>query len=174
MPAVLNRVGLILLVCAGLLVAGCGGDDSDDSTSGDSTATTTEAAATVSKSAAKREKPKVKPPKGAPPKQLVEKTLIPGTGAEAKKGDQVTVNYVGVGYKTGIEFDASFDRGEPFSFTLGNGEVIRGWDLGVEGMKVGERRELIIPPNLAYGSEGSGVIGPNATLVFVIDLIEVS
>lgn len=171
----LKRVGMILLVCAGLLVAGCGDDSSDDSTAaGDSTAATTESSApSSSESAAKREKPKVNPPKGAPPKQLVEKTLIPGDGPEAKKGDEVTVNYVGVGFKSGIEFDASFDRNEPFTFTLGNGEVIRGWDLGVEGMKVGERRELIIPPDLAYGSQGSGVIAPNATLVFVIDLIEV-
>jgi peptidylprolyl isomerase len=173
MPAVLQRAGLILLLCVGLLVAGCGGDDSDDSAA-TSTETTAEAPANDAKSIESREKPKVKPPQGAPPKQLEEKTLIPGTGPEAKKGDQVTVNYVGVGYETGLEFDSSWDRNEPFSFGLGNGEVIRGWDVGIEGMKVGERRELIIPPDLAYGSEGAGTIAPNATLVFVVDLIEVS
>ena len=169
----LKRMGLILMVCAGLLVTGCGdSDSSDDSTaSGDTTATTTEA--TTAEKPPQRKKPKVNPPKGAPPKQLVEKDLIPGTGAEAKSGDEVTVHYVGIGYKTGIEFDSSWDRNEPFTFTLGGGEVIRGWDLGVEGMKVGGRRELIIPPDLAYGSQGNGVIAPNATLVFVVDLLAV-
>ena len=94
-------------------------------------------------------------PSGAPPKQLETKELEEGTGAEAKAGDKVTVQYVGVGYKSGEEFDASWDRGEPFSFTLGAGEVIPGWDQGVEGMKVGGRRELIIPPELAYGEAGA-------------------
>jgi len=87
----------------------------------------------------------------------------------------VTVQYVGVDYKTGKQFDASWDRGEPFPFTLGNSEVIPGWEQGVEGMKVGGRRELIIPPQLAYGSTGSPpLIAPNETLVFVIDLLEAS
>ena len=102
------------------------------------------------------------------------KDLEEGTGAEAKAGDEVTVQYVGVNYKNGKEFDASWDRGEPFAFQLGAGMVIPGWDQGVEGMKVGGRRELIIPPELAYGPEGSPpAIGPNETLIFVIDLLEV-
>ena len=113
-------------------------------------------------------------PKGAPPKKLEIKDLEEGTGAEAKAGDEVTVQYVGVNYKSGKEFDASWDRGEPFIFQLGAGMVIPGWDQGVEGMKVGGRRELIIPPELAYGPEGSPpAIGPNETLIFVIDLLEV-
>jgi len=113
-------------------------------------------------------------PSGPAPKKLTEKELVEGTGAEAKSGDEVTVQYVGVDYKTGKEFDASWDRGEPFSFTLGAGEVIPGWDQGVEGMKVGGRRELIIPPELAYGPAGSPpAIGPNETLIFVIDLLAV-
>ena len=113
-------------------------------------------------------------PKGAPPKKLEIKEIEEGTGAEAKAGDEVTVQYVGVNYKNGKEFDASWDRGEPFSFQLGAGMVIPGWDKGVEGMKVGGRRELIIPPELAYGPEGSPpAIGPNETLIFVIDLLEV-
>ena len=113
-------------------------------------------------------------PKGAPPKKLEIKEIEEGTGAEAKAGDEVTVQYVGVNYKSGKEFDASWDRGEPFSFKLGAGMVIPGWDQGVEGMKVGGRRELIIPPELAYGPEGSPpAIGPNETLIFVIDLVEV-
>jgi peptidylprolyl isomerase len=112
-------------------------------------------------------------PKGAPPKKLEVKDLEEGTGAEAKAGDEVTVQYVGVDYKNGKEFDASWDRGEPFTFQLGAGMVIPGWDQGVEGMKVGGRRELIIPPDLAYGPEGSPpAIGPNETLIFVIDLLE--
>ena len=90
-------------------------------------------------------------PKGAPPKKLESKEIVEGSGAEAKSGDEVTVQYVGVDYENGQEFDSSWSRNEPFTFTLGAGEVIPGWDQGVEGMKVGGRRELIIPPNLAYG-----------------------
>jgi peptidylprolyl isomerase len=113
-------------------------------------------------------------PKGAPPKKLEVREIEEGTGAEAKSGDEVTVQYVGVNYKNGKEFDASWDRGEPFTFQLGAGMVIPGWDQGVEGMKVGGRRELIIPPELAYGPEGSPpAIGPNETLIFVIDLLAV-
>jgi len=117
-------------------------------------------------------KPVATIPKGPPPTKLVTKELIAGTGAEAKSGDNVTVNYVGVLYKTGKEFDSSWKRNEPFSFTLGKKQVIPGWEEGVEGMKVGGRRELIIPPNLAYGAKGSPpTIPPNETLVFVVDLL---
>ncbi|MET0304657.1 MAG: FKBP-type peptidyl-prolyl cis-trans isomerase [Solirubrobacterales bacterium] len=113
-------------------------------------------------------------PSGAPPKQLEETELIEGTGAEAKAGDEVTVQYVGVNFKNGQEFDSSWSRSEPFSFTLGAGEVIPGWDQGVEGMKVGGQRQLVIPPELAYGEAGAPpAIAPNETLVFVIDLLEV-
>lgn len=168
---------MILAVCAllALAVAGCG--DSDDS----STTSTSEEAASGKSEAAKSEsaaapskKPKVTVPDGAPPKQLEERDLIEGTGAEAKSGDEVTVQYVGVGYESGEEFDASWDRGEPFTFPLGAGAVIKGWDQGVAGMKVGGRRELTIPPNLAYGPAGSPpAIGPNETLIFVVDLVAV-
>jgi peptidylprolyl isomerase len=100
--------------------------------------------------------------------------LKEGDGAEAKAGDQVTVNYVGVDFDSGEQFDASYDRGESFPFKLGAGEVIPGWDQGVEGMKVGGRRRLVIPPDLAYGPQGQPpTIGPDATLVFVIDLLDV-
>lgn len=113
-------------------------------------------------------------PKGAPPSSLVTKDLEEGTGVAAKPGDVVKVNYVGVNYKTGKEFDASWNRGQPFPFELGSGAVIPGWEQGLEGMKVGGRRELIIPPELGYGSAGSPpTIPPNETLVFVIDLEEV-
>jgi peptidylprolyl isomerase len=95
-------------------------------------------------------------------------------GKPAKAGDQVTVQYVGISFLNGRQFDASWDRGEPFQFQLGAGSVIPGWDQGVEGMKVGGRRQLVIPPDLAYGPQGSPpTIGPNETLVFVIDLLSV-
>jgi peptidylprolyl isomerase len=162
---------LIVALCLALGLAACGGGS--DSTSSSTEAATTEAAGSA-EAGAEKTKPKVTVPKGAPPKKLVIKEIEEGTGPEAKAGDEVTVQYVGVNYKSGKEFDASWDRGEPFSFKLGAGMVIPGWDKGVEGMKVGGRRELIIPPNLAYGPEGSPpAIGPNETLIFVIDLLEV-
>jgi peptidylprolyl isomerase len=116
--------------------------------------------------------PKVTIPPGAAPTTLVTKDLIVGTGPEAKAGQTVTVNYVGVLFKGGKEFDASWKRKEPFTFALGKGAVIKGWDQGIAGMKVGGRRMLIIPANLAYGSAGSGAtIPPNSALVFVVDLL---
>jgi len=123
--------------------------------------------------ASKITKPKVTVPQGPPPKKLVVKDLKQGSGPTAKAGDEVTVQYVGVDYKTGKEFDSSWSRNEPFAFNLGAGEVIQGWDQGIEGMKVGGRRELIIPPELAYGSQEAGSIKPNSTLVFVVDLLAV-
>lgn len=161
---------LTIAVCAALLVAGCGGGS--DSSSGGSTAAAVESTAAEA-AGGEKTKPKVRVPKGAPPKQLEVKDIEEGSGAEAKSGDEVTVQYVGVDYKDGKEFDSSWSRSEPFPFTLGAGEVIPGWDQGVEGMKVGGRRELIIPPELAYGEAGAPpAIGPNETLVFVIDLLE--
>jgi FKBP-type peptidyl-prolyl cis-trans isomerase len=119
-------------------------------------------------------KPTVEVPKGPAPTQLVVKDLKTGDGVAAKSGDQVSVQYVGVLYSDGKQFDSSWDRGQPFSFQLGGGQVIPGWDQGVAGMKVGGRRELIIPPALGYGAQGQPpTIPANATLVFVIDLISV-
>jgi peptidylprolyl isomerase len=169
---------LILMIavcaCAGLVVAGCGSSDDSSTGSGESTATTTESASTEA-SGSEKTKPKVTVPTGAPPTKLEVKELEEGSGAEAKSGDEVTVQYVGVNYQNGKEFDSSWSRNEPFSFTLGAGEVIPGWDQGVAGMKVGSRRELIIPPELAYGEAGAPpAIAPNETLVFVIDLLEVN
>ncbi len=116
--------------------------------------------------------PKVTPPSAPAPTKLVTKDLIVGTGPEAKSGQTVTVNYVGVLYHGGKIFDASWKRNETFSFPLGQGQVIPGWDQGVVGMHVGGRRELIIPSALAYGAQGSPpTIPPNAPLIFVVDLL---
>ncbi len=121
-----------------------------------------------------RRSPMSRAPSGAPPKDLVVEDIEEGDGPTAEQGDQVVVDYVGVDYESGKEFDASFGAPEPFEFALGGGMVIPGWDEGVEGMKVGGRRELIIPPDLAYGAQGQPpAIKPNSTLVFVIDLLEV-
>ena len=106
--------------------------------------------------------------------QLQSDDLTVGDGAEARSGQRVSVHYVGVSHATGKQFDASWDRGEPFAFKLGKGQVIAGWDQGVAGMKVGGRRKLTIPPHLGYGARGAGAaIKPNETLVFVVDLVAV-
>ena len=120
-------------------------------------------------------KPHVEVPADQPPSyQLEVEDIEVGDGEEAVRGSVVEVHYVGVSYKTGDQFDASWDRGETFKFTLGKGQVIRGWDQGVEGMRVGGRRRLTIPPDLAYGQRGAGrLIGPGETLVFVVDLVGV-
>jgi len=99
--------------------------------------------------------------------------LVVGTGATAVAGDNLTVNYTGW-LADGTKFDSSYDRGQTYSFRLGAGQVIRGWDMGVPGMKVGGKRRLIIPPSLAYGSSGNGPIPPNATLKFEVELVSIA
>jgi peptidylprolyl isomerase len=117
-------------------------------------------------------KPVIEVPSGPPPKKLEIKDIVTGDGAPAQVGQELTVQYVGVDYSTGQEFDTSWGDPQPFQFQLGSGQVIKGWDQGIVGMKVGGRRELIIPPKLAYGAQGQPpAIGPNATLIFVIDLV---
>jgi peptidylprolyl isomerase len=120
-------------------------------------------------------KPEVDFPGGEPPKDLEITDIWEGTGPEAKAGDNVQVHYVGVSFSTGEEFDASWNTGQPLPFKLGVGQVIAGWDRGVQGMKVGGRRQLIIPPHLAYGNRGAGggLIQPGETLIFVCDLVSV-
>jgi peptidylprolyl isomerase len=175
MPAVSRGPISIIVVCAALAIAGCGSSsDSSSSTSGGEASTAAKSAGSTASQANTKVKPKVTVPSEPAPKKLTEVEIVKGTGAEAKSGDEVTVQYVGVGYESEEEFDSSWSRNEPFSFTLGAGEVIPGWDQGVAGMKVGGRRELIIPSELAYGPAGSPpAIGPNETLIFVIDLLAV-
>ena len=124
---------------------------------------------------ATNQKPEVDVPSDQPPSyQLELEDVAVGDGDEAFSGRIVEVHYVGVSWKTGRQFDASWDRGNTFKFSLGKGQVIAGWDQGVVGMKVGGRRRITIPPMLAYGKRGAGrVIGPDETLVFVVDLIAV-
>ncbi len=121
------------------------------------------------------EKPQVEVPADQPPSYVLElEDLTVGEGDEAAAGSIVEVHYVGVSWSTGEQFDASWDRGDTLKFGLGKGQVIAGWDQGVAGMKVGGRRRITIPPSLAYGKRGAGgVIGPDETLVFVVDLVGV-
>jgi peptidylprolyl isomerase len=175
-------------VAVAIAIAGCGSSSSGSSTitvgnenpadnallKAGPTSSTGSTGATTPTSGPLSKEPTVTRPTGAPPTALVKKDLIVGTGPEAKAGQSVTVNYVGVLYSTGKVFDASWKRHEPFSFSLGRGQVITGWDQGIAGMKVGGRRELIIPAPLAYGAKGSPpTIPPNAALVFVVDLLAV-
>ena len=176
MPRHMSRrpLALTLTAALALVAAGCGSSkDKTSSTSSAAPAQSTSTAATPAPAKA-RPKPKVKVPSGKPPKKLVIKDLIPGTGQAAKAGDPITVNYIGVDFANGKPFDNSYDRGQPFPFQLGGGQVIPGWDRGLVGMKVGGRRELVIPPSLAYGPQGQPpVIKPNETLVFVVDLLSI-
>ncbi|NED15408.1 FKBP-type peptidyl-prolyl cis-trans isomerase [Streptomyces sp. SID9124] len=121
------------------------------------------------------DKPEIDFPGGEPPADLEIKDIWEGEGAEAKAGQTVSVHYVGVAFSTGEEFDASWNRGTPLQFQLGAGQVIKGWDQGVQGMKVGGRRQLTIPAHLAYGDRGAGggAITPGETLIFVCDLVAV-
>jgi peptidylprolyl isomerase len=177
-----TRALLVLAaLAAAALLAGCGGSSSSSGTIGVGNENKTDEtlvkasetpAATTPTSGPLATEPKVTPPTGPPPAKLEKKDLIVGTGKEAKAGDTVSVNYVGALYNGGKVFDASWKRKEPFQFKLGQGQVIKGWDEGVPGMKVGGRRELVIPAELAYGKTGSPpTIPPNAPLVFVIDLL---
>ena len=120
-------------------------------------------------------KPEVTVPDTDKPAELVVIDDVVGEGDEATVGSTVSVHYVGVSWSNGRQFDASWDRMEPFQFPLGQGYVIKGWDEGVQGMKVGGRRTLHIPPHLGYGAQGAGgVIAPDETLIFVVDLLGVS
>ncbi len=186
-----TRLPLTLLLCAALpLLVACGSSQSGADQAADQAAneqanppTITDATTPAIKAVKVTPGPgegdiKVKPviprQSGAAPKVLIVQDLIVGTGAEAKSGDSVTVQYVGVLFANGKEFDSSWKNDEPFTFDLGSGGVIAGWDQGVEGMKVGGRRRLIIPAELGYGATGSPpTIPANAALVFDVDLVSV-
>ena len=180
-----------LLIAAALGVGACGEDSSDPledfanapqpaTTAAPTTTTaTTTPAAGSGKSIQKlviskdlKKKPSIAKPGGEPPTKLYSRDIVTGKGEKAKSGDNVTVQYVGVSYSNGEQFDASWDAGKPFQFQLGAQMVIPGWDQGVAGMQEGGRRMLVIPPDLAYGETGQGSIAPNETLIFVIDLEE--
>jgi peptidylprolyl isomerase len=163
-----RRAGALLAVAA-LAVTGCGSSSKDEK---EAKPAATKAAATPATPPLTdtSQKPVIPKPTGKPPTKLVVKDIVKGKGRRAKSGDAVSVQYVGINFSNGEQFDASWDRGQPFQFKLGAGQVIPGWDKGIAGMRVGGRRELVIPPDLAYGPGGSGPIGPNETLVFVVDL----
>jgi peptidylprolyl isomerase len=180
MRAKLTILTLALVLGAG--VAACGEDDDDGGeTAATPTPTPTETAkaggiealvqGTSDKTGAK---PEVPAPKGDPPAELVIRDIVKGKGPKAKAGDTLTMQYVGIAWSNGQQFDASWDAGQPFPFQLGAGMVIQGWDRGMVGMQKGGRRLLVIPPELGYGPAGAGdVIGPNETLVFVVDLVSI-
>lgn len=173
MPPRPLRLLTLLAVAAGLLGAGCGSDDDSDGAGPDEPGeAAAEARATLEDTSVK---PVIEKPSGSPPRRLVKENIVKGQGRAAEAGDRVTVQYVGVSFSTGEEFDASWNSGRPFSFRLGAGDVIPGWDKGIVGMKQGGRRKLTIPPELAYGAEGAPPdIAPNETLVFVVDLVKIN
>jgi peptidylprolyl isomerase len=160
-----------LLACLLLaaFAAACGGDDETETA-----ATATPAPAPFNAKAVSKDlgaKPVVPATGGDPPTELQKTDIVKGKGRRAQAGETLDVDYVGISWSTGAQFDASWDRGQPISFPLGAGQVIPGWDQGVAGMRVGGRRVLVIPPDLGYGAQGAPPdIAPNETLVFVVDL----
>jgi peptidylprolyl isomerase len=170
-----SRSLTVLATCAALLFSGCG--EREDETKAPATTAPAESGAPAAPgeiSTDLESKPEVAAPQGEPPAELQIEDVVEGDGPAAQAGDQVSVHYVGVAWSTGAEFDSSWDRNEPLPFELGAGMVIPGWDQGVTGMRVGGRRQLVIPPDLAYGQQGAGPdIGPGETLIFVVDLLEI-
>ena len=175
-----NIVKILSAATACILLLGCGNDDGESAATDSSTEipTSIEIVPTPTPAgdvdnADLSVKPLVTIPPSTPPTELLIEDLVVGSGSPVGVGDFLIMDYVGVSYSTGLQFDASWDRGSPFPFELGAGRVIQGWDQGIVGMSVGGRRSLTIPPELAYGENGSGSgsIGSNETLVFVVDLI---
>ena len=175
-----NILKILSVASAGILLLGCGNDGGQSAATDSSTEipTSIEIVPTPTPAgdvdnADLSVKPLVTIPPSSPPTELLIEDLVVGSGSPVGVGDFLIMDYVGVSYSTGLQFDASWDRGSPFPFELGAGRVIQGWDQGIVGMSVGGRRSLTIPPELAYGENGSGSgsIGPNETLVFVVDLI---
>jgi peptidylprolyl isomerase len=179
MRRLLPRVLMLLTLLAAIGLVACGDDDDDSAAQGasDTQATTAEEPSPSAQREALEDtstKPEIPKPTGSPPRELVKEDIVKGTGKPAKAGDTLVVNYVGVTFSTGSEFDASWDRGQPFPVQLGAGEVIKGWDQGLVGMRKGGRRMLTIPPELGYGAQGyPPAIPPNETLVFVVDAMDI-
>ena len=185
--AVRGRV-ITLLAVAAIGIGGCGDDAGGDAAlepaipanTPTETATTPSTSTTgspfklnsikVSEDTSK--KPTITKPSGDPPEELVTKDIVSGKGAAARSGDQLSMHYLGALFDDGEQFEASWDADKPFDFELGAGNVIPGWDQGIEGMKAGGRRLLVIPAELAYGPQGQGNIPPDATLIFVVDLLK--
>jgi peptidylprolyl isomerase len=178
---------MTLLALAAAGIAGCGSSNkapgvqlapssgpTTEAAAPPTSTTTTTTATTPKPPSPLAKKPVVSVPKGAAPTKLVVKDLVVGTGKTARVGQTITVNYVGVLFKNGKEFDSSWKTGQPASFPLQKGGLIAGWVNGIPGMKVGGRRELVIPASLAYGKAGRPGIPPNSALVFVVDLLSVS
>jgi peptidylprolyl isomerase len=167
------------IAVSALIAAGCGGDDDEasESSAAQTTPPAFETPAVPEEGGDLTDtsvKPAVEVPEGEPPTELETEDIVEGEGEAAEAGDTLTMQYVGVSYATGEQFDASWDIGQPFIFELGAGTVIEGWDEGLVGMREGGRRQLVIPPDMAYGAAGSPpVIGPDETLVFVVDLVEI-
>ncbi len=161
-----------VLLFSALVLAACGTDDaaSGGASTPDAAPATTAGGGAPDATAILE---LVHPDRAQPPAELGIVDLVVGEGAAAAAGDRVVVQYWGLRWSDGGTFDASWERGQPFTFQLGVGQVIRGWDQGVVGMQPGGRRVLTIPPGLAYGERGAGdVIGPGETLVFIVDLVE--
>jgi peptidylprolyl isomerase len=174
------RTLAVFAVLAGTGLAACGDDEGEGEASPPPAAeerTETEPTPSEQREALKdtSTKPEIPRPSGSPPRALEKEDVVRGEGPAAKPGDTLTVHYAGVTFSTGEEFDASWNSGQPFTFPHGGGRVIEGWDRGMVGMRQGGRRVLTIPPEMAYGAQGTadGSIGPNETLVFVVDLLEI-
>jgi peptidylprolyl isomerase len=180
MLRLLRHVLTLIAVVAVFALAACGGDDDSSDSDGSGSADTATQETQTSPAQAEEElkdtskRPVIPKPTGSPPRRLVKEDIVKGRGPGAKPGDVVVVNYVGMNFSNGQEFDASWNRGEPFPVQLGAGNVIPGGEKGLIGIKKGGRRKLTIPPELGYGTEGSPpAIPPNETLVFVIDVVSI-
>ena len=178
MPVIIVKI--LSAALASILLIGCGNNDGESVSTNSSNDTPTPIEIVPTPTPAGdvdnsdlTVKPLVTIPPSSPPTQLIIEDLVVGSGSSVDVGDFLIMDYVGVSYSTGLQFDASWDRGSPFPFELGAGRVIQGWDQGIVGMAVGGRRSLTIPSDLAYGENGSGSgsIGPNETLIFVVDLL---
>jgi peptidylprolyl isomerase len=182
MAARILRMLALLAILAATGLAACGDDEGESEADTSPPPAAEEQTETEPSPSEQREalkdtstKPEIPRPSGSPPRRLQKEDIVRGKGPAAKPGDTISVHYAGVAFSTGQEFDASWNRGQPFTLPLGAGQVIPGWDEGLVGMKQGGRRMLTIPPEMAYGSQGTpdGSIGPNETLVFVVDLLEI-